>query len=317
MKLQHLRALLAVVDAGFNITVAAEKLFATQPGVSKTLAQFEDELGFPLFVRKGKALVGLTPPARDVVTRARKVMQEIDNIRAIAADWRGEDEGELRIATSHTQARYVLPNVVMAFREAYPKIAVHLLQGTTEQIGQWLTDGEADLAIASGDAEEFKSLLRFDVFEWQRLVVVPKNHPLAALKRPVTLADLSAHPIVSYASTTRPDSGLRQAFATHNLPLNLSFTARDADIIKTYVKTGMGVGIIAGMAYDADSDKDLVALSADGLFPTVKTWIGLRSDTVLRKHTLNFILRFAPQLNERDILSALGSEDYKTVMYYI
>jgi DNA-binding transcriptional LysR family regulator len=147
--------------------------------------------------------------------------------------------------------------------------------------------------------------------------VVPKAHPLAQLNRAVSLHDIAAYPIVSYASSTRADSGLRHAFDSEQLTLNLAFTARDADIIKTYVKTGLGVGIIAGMAFDAEQDHDLVALNSDGLFPKVKTWVGLRIDTVLRKHTLNFILRFAPQLNERDILAALGTEDFKTVMYYI
>ena len=295
MKLQQLKYLLAIVDNGLNITAAAEKLFTSQPGVSKQLKLLEEELGLQLFVRKGKSLGSITPAGEQVIERARLIMEEAENIRSLAADYYQEEEGTLSIATTHTQARYVLPDVIRQFRENYPKVNLNLHQGTSEQIADMVTANDIDFAIATGSHELFRDLLLVPSYQWDRKIIVPNDHPLTKLKRDLTLEDLAEYPLVSYVFSFDGQSSLKRAFTEKGLEPDVVFTARDVDVIKTYVRMGLGVGIIAGMAND-DDERDMTTLSAAGLFPRSTTWIGFRKDIVLRRFMLEFVRLFAPHI---------------------
>ena len=297
MKLQQLKYLLAIVDNGLNITAAAEKLYTSQPGVSKQLKLLEEELGLQLFTRKGKSLGGITAAGQKVIDRSRLIMSEVENIRSLASDFYHEEEGTLSIATTHTQARYVLPDVIREFRDRYPKVSLNLHQGTSEQIADMVAANEIDFAIATGSHELFQDLLLVPSYHWDRKVIVPKDHELTRLDRKPTLKDLAKYPLVTYVFSFGGQSSLKRAFAEKGLEPDVVFTARDADVIKTYVRMGLGVGIVASMAEDCDDQKDLVAIDATGLFPRSTTWIGFRKDVVLRRYMLDFVRLFAPHIS--------------------
>lgn len=296
MKLQQLKYLLAIVDNGLNITAAAERLYTSQPGVSKQLKLLEEELGLQLFVRKGKSLDEITPAGSHVIERARLIMQEVENIRSLASDYFQEEEGTLSIATTHTQARYVLPDVIREFRDRYPRVSLNLHQGTSEQIADMVKANEIDFAIATGSHELFGDLLLVPSYHWDRKIVVPKDHELATLDRKPTLHDLAKFPLVTYVFSFGGQSSLKRAFTDQGLEPDVVFTARDADVIKTYVRMGLGVGIVASMAEDCSDQKDLTAVDAEGLFPRSTTWIGFRKDIVLRRYMLDFVQLFAPHI---------------------
>ena len=296
MKLQQLKYLLAIVDNGLNITAAAEKLYTSQPGVSKQLKLLEEELGLQLFVRKGKSLGSITPAGEQVIARSRMIMAEVENIRSLASDYFHEEEGTLSIATTHTQARYVLPDVIREFRDRYPRVNLNLHQGTSEQIADMVKANEIDFAIATGAHELFSDLLLVPSYHWDRKIIVPKGHELAALDRKLTLEDLAKHPLVTYVFSFGGQSSLKRAFADRGLEPDVVFTARDADVIKTYVRMGLGVGIVASMAEDCADGEDLTALDGEGLFPRSTTWIGFRKDIVLRRYMLDFVQLFAPHI---------------------
>ncbi len=302
MTLAQLRYLIAIADSGLNITLAAERVHATQPGLSKQLKQLEEELGFTLFTRRGKSLDAITAAGAQVIERARVIVSEASNIRALAANLRKEAQGDLRIATTHTQARYALPPAIAGLRKRFPDVGVHLQPGGDAEILELLDRGETDLAVVS-TAGAPPNGLALPVYRWSRVALVPRGHALTKLGRALTLADLSAYALVSYESTLKPESSLRRAFEEAGLPLRLAFTARDADIIRTYVGAGLGVGILAEMALDPD-DHDVVALPIDSLLPACTTWIVLRRDRVLRDYALEFIARLAPQLDRRDVRRA-------------
>jgi len=301
MKLQQLKYLLAIVDNGLNITQAAEKLYTSQPGVSKQLKLLEEELGMQLFTRKGKSLGGITAAGEQVIDRARIIMAEVDNIRSLASEFYREEEGTLSIATTHTQARYVLPDVIREFRDRYPGVSLNLHQGTSEQIADMVAANEIDFAIATGSKELFSDLLLVPSYHWDRKIIVPQNHELTRLERKITLEDLAGYPLVTYVFSFGGQSSLKRAFAEQGLEPDVVFTARDADVIKTYVRMGLGVGIVASMAEDCDDQKDLTAIDAQGLFPRSTTWIGFRKDIVLRRYMLDFIRLFAPHITEEQL----------------
>ncbi|HEY5641450.1 MAG TPA: HTH-type transcriptional regulator CysB [Woeseiaceae bacterium] len=301
MKLQQLKYLLAIVDNGLNITAAADKLYTSQPGVSKQLKLLEEELGIQLFTRKGKSLEAITPGGERIVERARVILREVENIRTLAAETFEEEEGSLSIATTHTQARYVLPDVIGEFRERFPKIGLNLHQGTSEQIADMVDNDRVDFAIATGSANLFSRLLLVPSYRWNRAIIVPKDHELARLERPITLHDLARFPLVSYVFSFSGESSLKRAFADEGLEPDVVFTARDADVIKTYVRMGLGVGIVASMAADCSDRDDLQVIGADGLFPQSMTWIGFRKDAVLRRYMVEFMRLFAPHLSAQQI----------------
>ncbi len=301
MKLQQLKYLLAIVDNGLNITAAAERLYTSQPGVSKQLKLLEEELGLQLFTRKGKSLGAITPAGHKVIERARIIMREAENIRALASDYYEEEEGSLSIATTHTQARYVLPDIVAEFRKRFPKINLNLHQGTSEQIADMVAANEIDFAIATGSGDLFGDLLLVPSYRWDRSIVVPKDHALTKLDRKITLHDLAEHPLVTYVFSFGGQSSLKRAFADEGLEPDVVFTARDADVIKTYVRMGLGVGIVASMAADCSDRKDLTVIGAEGLFPRSTTWIGYRKDAVMRRYMIEFLQLFAPHISSKQL----------------
>jgi len=312
MKLQQLKYLLAIADNGLNITAAADRMYTSQPGVSKQLKLLEEELGMQLFTRKGKSLGGITPAGHQVIDRARIIMREADNIRSLASDYFQEEEGSLSIATTHTQARYVLPEIVAEFRKRYPKVGLNLHQGTSEQIADMVAANNIDFAIATGSNELFADLMLVPSYRWDRSIVVPKDHELAQLDRKMTMQDLAKFPLVTYVFSFGGESSLKRAFADQGLEPDVVFTARDADVIKTYVRMGLGVGIVASMAADCSDREDLQVVDAEGLFPRSTTWIGYRKDAVLRRYMVDFIQLFASHVSSKqldDIRRATSQED--------
>jgi len=303
MTLTQLRYLVAIADAGLNITQAAERVHATQPGLSKQLKQLEDELGFQLFLRRGRSLDSITAPGAEVIARARKLLLEAGNIRALAANLRGEIQGELAIGTTHTQARYVLPQAIGPLRERFPEVSIHIVPtGEGEALAE-LGRG-ADLALVSSSGAPPSGGIAVPLYAWRRVVMVPRGHALARLHRPPTLEELAREPIVSYESSLKPESSLRTAFSRAGLEPRIAFTARDADLIKTYVRAGLGIGVLAEMAVSPQDDADLVTLSADAHFSPCMAWGVLPRERVPRNYTLKLLSLIAPQLDERDLRRA-------------
>jgi len=304
MKLHQLRYLAAVVENGLNITAAARALHTSQPGVSKQIKLLEQELGFDIFEREGRTLTRVTPAGRRVVERALRILDEAKNIRLLSDEFRDETKGALSIATTHTQARYVLPSVIKRFRLQYPDVKLHLHQGTSEQIADLAAEDRVDFAIGTGSEELYPSLALMPCYRWHRDLIVPADHPLARATKP-TLKDISRYPVVTYVFSFSGRSSLPALFEEAGLPLNVALTARDADVIKTYVRLGLGVGIVACMAIEEAGDQDLVAIDGSHLFPEHVTWIGVRRGRLLRTYMYDFIRLFAPHLNRRLVDQAL------------
>jgi len=306
MKLHQLRYLAAIAQNGLNITAAAEKLHTSQPGVSKQIKLLEDELGFQIFVRDGRNLARVTPAGQQVIDRAVRILREVQNIKRLSDEYKDEARGSLSIATTHTQARYVLPEVIKGFRVEYPDVRLHLHQGTSEQLGELAALDRVDFVIATGSQSLFEGWALLPCYRWHRHVVVPRGHPLARHKSP-TLRQLAAHPIVTYVFGFSGPSSLLELFAAEGLVPNVVLTARDADVIKTYVRLGLGIGIVASMAIDPEDDADLVHIDTSHLFPAHVTWLGFRRGGLLRKYQLDFVQRFAPHLTKRTIEKAAGA----------
>jgi LysR family cys regulon transcriptional activator len=297
MKLHQLRYLAAVAQSGLNITAAAQKLHTSQPGVSKQIKLLEDELGFQIFVREGRNLTRITPAGQQVIDRALKILQEAQSIRDLSTELRDEGRGSLSIGTTHTQARYVLPDVIREFRARYPNVRLNLHQGTSEQIAEMVAHDRIDCAIATGSDHLYADLTLLPCYRWHRTVIVPHNHPLASAGR-LTFKALAAYPLVTYTFSFTGPSSLHDLFAKAGLTPNVAITARDADVIQTYVRLGLGVGIVAHMAV-ADDDPDLTSIDAAHLFPAHTTWIGFRRGTLLRKYMYDFAQLLAPHLDRR------------------
>jgi len=282
VNLQQIRYLCAVVDHGLNVSDAAEALYTSQPGISKQIRQLEDELGLSVFVRQGKRLAALTPAGEVVVATARRALRELANLKRVADEFRGEDSGTLAIATTHTQARYVLPRVLREFASRYPKVKVVLHQGNPRQVAEQTAKGEVDIGIATEALASYRELVTLPCYEWNRVVLVPKRHPLAKSR-----------------------SAINAAFEARGLDPNIVLTALDADVIKTYVELGMGVGIVAQMAYDPARDTAFEKLDAAHLFSPSTTRLGLRRGVFLRGFVYAFITLFAPQYARAAIDAAL------------
>lgn len=308
MKLQQLRYLAAVAQNGMNITAAAEKLHTSQPAVSKQLKLLEDELGFNIFVRSGRTLTKITPAGQQVIDRAIRVLREVQNIKGISAELKGENSGVLSIGTTHTQARYVLPPVIQQFRAQYPNVRVQLHQGTSEQIAEMVALDRIDLTIATGSSDLFPSLVLLPCYHWHRQIVVPLGHPLAAVKKP-TIKQVGSYPIITYVFSFTGTSSLPQIFAKADVIPNVALTAQDADVIKTYVRLGLGIGIVASMAIDPRDDRDLAVIDAEHLFPSHTTWIGFTRGGLLRRYMYDFIQMMAPHLNRRLVDRAAHAEN--------
>jgi len=310
MKIRQLHYVLEVAKRGLNVTAAAEALHTSQPGVSKQVKLLEDELGVDIFVRNGKHLSEITPAGKRILDYAEKLIAESENIRNVAREFRQTDEGDLTIATTHTQARYALPKVIQAFRKKYPKVALHIHQGSPPQIAKMAADGEADFAIATEAMHHFDQLVMLPCYHWNRCVLVRPAHPLASTKK-LTLKALSEHPIITYTFGFTGRSKLDQAFSGAGLKPDVVLTAVDADVIKTYVRADLGVGIIANMAFDERTDSDLIQLDASHLFEASTTHIGFRRSLFLRGFMYDFMNLFASHLGKSlvDSIAALPDAD--------
>ncbi len=300
MKLHQLRYLAAVAQSGLNITAAAQKLHTSQPGVSKQIKLLEDELGFQIFVREGRNLTRITPAGQQVIERALRILQEAQSIKDLSTELRDEGRGALSIGTTHTQARYVLPEVIQQFRAKYPQVRLNLHQGTSEQIAEMVAHDRIDCAIATGSEQLFSDLTLLPCYRWHRIVIVPRDHPLTQAGR-LSYKSLAAYPLVTYTFSFTGPSSLHEAFARGGYTPNVAITARDADVIKTYVRLGLGVGIVASMAMLPEEDADLVCIDSAHLFAAHTTWMGFRRGTLLRKYMYEFAQLLAPHLDRRSV----------------
>ncbi|HAA44838.1 MAG: CysB family transcriptional regulator [Halomonas sp. 54_146] len=307
MKLQQLRYIWEVKRHNLNVSATAQSLFTSQPGISKQIRLLEDELGVEIFARSGKHLTRVTPAGQSIIELAGQVLRLADNIKQVAQEHSDERRGSLAIATTHTQARYALPPIISEFTLKYPDVALHMQQGTPKQIAQMVSEGQADFAIATESLELFTDLILLPCYRWNRCVLVPKGHPLATHPGPLTLEALGEYPLVTYVFGFTGRSQLDDAFKAKGLTPNVVLTAADADVIKTYVRLGMGVGIVAHMAVDETLDADLVALDASHLFASSTTKIGIRRGTFMRGYMYDFLERFAPHLTRDRVDAALAA----------
>ena len=305
MNLQQLKYLCAIVDNGLNVSDAAEALYTSQPGISKQVRQLEDELGLRVFVRQGKRLASLTPAGEVVVATARRALREIGNLKRVADEFRSEDSGVLSIATTHTQARYVLPPVLAKFAVRFPKVRLVLHQGNPLQVAEQTRNGDVDVGIATEALGNYPDLVALPCHRWNRCVLVPKEHPLTRT-RPLTLEALARYPIVTYDFSFTGRSAINAAFASKGLEPNVVLSALDSDVIKTYVELGMGVGIVAQMAYDASKDSSFEMLDASHLFAASTTRLALRRGVFLRGFVYEFITLFAGQYTRTAVDAALA-----------
>jgi len=307
MKLQQLRCLTEVARRNLNVSEAAEALHTSQPGVSKQIRALEDELGVQVFVRHGKRLVSVTEPGKAVIAIAERILSEAQNLRRAGEEYANNQLGTLTIAATHTQARYALPKAVAAFKRRYPKVELLLHQGNPTQICEQVVAGEADMGVATEMISLYPELVSLPVYQWNRVVVVPPKHPL--LKEPLTLERLAEHPIVTYDFAFANRSLVQKAFETRGLKPHVVLSAQDSDVIKTYVELGLGVGILAKMAFDPKRDLHLRAIDASHLFESSTTRLGIKRGAYLRRYAYEFIELFAPQLPRTVVEhSVLGEE---------
>ena len=307
MNLQQLRYVFQVARNGLNISEAAAALHTSQPGVSKQIRLLEEELGVDVFVRQGRRLTAVTDPGREVLKIAERMLRDLDNMRSVGREFGAEESGTLTLATTHTQARYVLPSVVQQFMQRHPNVRVSLRQGSPAEVCELVLAGEADLAIATEAIAEQDDLVMLPCYQWNRCVIAPPGHPILKAK-PLTLEAIAKYPIVTYDFAFTGRSQINKAFAGRGLAPNVVLTALDADIIKTYVALGLGIGIVAYMAYDPATDKGLRAVDAAHLFESATTRIGIRRNAWLRGYAYTFMELFAPHLTRRMVESALAGE---------
>ncbi|WP_439135296.1 HTH-type transcriptional regulator CysB [Pseudomaricurvus sp.] len=305
MKLQQLRYIWEVAHHDLNVSATAQSLYTSQPGISKQIRLLEDELGVEVFSRSGKHLTRITPAGEAILKTAGEILRKVESIKQVAQEFSNEKKGSLSLATTHTQARYALPNIIETFIERYPDVSLHMHQGTPMQISEMAADGTVDFAVATEALELFSDLIMMPCYRWNRCIVVPKNHPLCQVSR-LSLEDVAKHPLVTYVFGFTGRSKLDEAFIERGLAPKVVFTAADADVIKTYVRLGLGVGIIAKMAYNEELDSDLVALDASHLFQPSTTKIGFRRGTFLRGYMYEFIELFAPHLTREVVTDALN-----------
>ena len=303
MKLQQLRYIWEVAHHDLNVSATAQSLFTSQPGISKQIRLLEDELGVEVFSRSGKHLTRITPAGQTIIEQAGEILRKVDSIKRVAQEFSNEKRGSLDVATTHTQARYALPPMIREFIERYPEVSLNMHQGTPMQIAEMAASGTVDFAIATEAMEHFGDLVMMPCYKWNRCIVVPRSHPLTQ-STALTLEEVAAHPIVTYVFGFTGRSKLDEAFMQSGLTPKVVFTATDADVIKTYVRLGLGIGIMAQMAYDPVLDSDLVSLDASHLFDHSTTMIGCRKGTFLRGYMYDFIELFAPHLNRELVAEA-------------
>jgi LysR family cys regulon transcriptional activator len=307
MNLHQFRFVREAVRQNFNLTEAAKALFTSQPGVSKAIIELEEELGIDIFTRHGKRIRGLTEPGRAVLKAVEVIMQEIDALKRIGTEFAAQDTGSFTIATTHTQARYSLPKVVQAFTQKYPKVKLSLLQGNPRQIADMVLRDQADLAIATEAIADIDGLVSIPCYQWEHVLVAPPEHPLLQFKS-LALEEIAAYPLITYDSAFSGRARIDQAFSLRGLHPDILLEAIDADVIKTYVELGLGVGIIAGMAYDPERDRNLRAVSVGHLFGTNVSRVALKQGAYLRSFVYTFIELLTPGLNRKMVDQVMSGE---------
>jgi LysR family transcriptional regulator, cys regulon transcriptional activator len=307
MTLQQLRYLCEVARRNLSVSDAATALHTSQPGISKQILALEEELGVQVFVRRGKRLTEVTAAGRRLIALAETVLADAGNLKRAALDLQDEDAGELVIATTHTQARYVLPRVIPTFLERFPKVSLFIHQGNPMQVAAEVASGRADVGIATEYLDSVPELVTLPIYDWNRLVVAKKGHPILQKKK-LALADIAAYPLVSYDVSFTGRGVVNKAFAVEGLEPTFVLSAMDSDVVKTYVELGIGIGLLAEMAFDAERDAALGAVSAKHLFAPSTTKVGLRRGTFVRAYTYALIELLAPKLTEKVISQALMKE---------
>jgi LysR family cys regulon transcriptional activator len=311
MNFQQLRIIRESVRRGYNLTEVANALFTSQSGVSKHIKELEDELGVEIFVRKGKRLLGLTEPGKELAVMVERMLLEAANIKRLAEQYSQRDVGQLVVATTHTQARYALPDIVTRFMQAYPKVHLRLHQGSPGEIVQMLLDGEADIGIATEALAEIEELASLPFYAWHHTVIVPAGHALEGVA-PLTLEAVAEHPVITYHEGFTGRTRVDQAFAAHGLTPDIVMSALDADVIKAYVELGLGVGIIASMAFDAARDTRLRILDSRHLFAQNTTRVAIRRGHYLRGYANHFVQLCVPDLDADTISEVLGNSAEST-----
>ena len=311
MNLHQLRFVREAVRQNYNLTDAAKALFTSQPGVSKAIIELEEELGVDIFSRHGKRIRGLTEPGRLVLQSVELIMQEIESLKRIGKEYAAHDSGSFTIATTHTQARYMLPKVVQAFMGKFPKVRLSLLQGNPKQIADMVKNGQADMAIATESIAAVDGLITLPCYQWEHVLVVPPEHDLLRSKA-VSLEEIAKNTLINYDGDFAGRCKIDHAFNLRELKPDVLLEAIDADVIKTYVELGMGVGIIAGMAFDAERDRNLRALPVGHLFGMNVSRVAVKQGAYLRSYIYTFIELLAPSLNRKMVEAAMrGGENYE------
>lgn len=308
MNFQQLRIIRETVKCNFNLTEVANNLYTSQSGVSKHIRDLEEELGVELYIRKGKRLLGLTEPGKQMVKIVERMLLDVKNIKNLADQYSQQDSGDLVVATTHTQARYALPTVVTAFKKLYPKVHLKLHQGSPEEIAKLLTTGEADIGVATETLGLIPELASFPYYSWHHAVIVPQGHELAKEKE-LTLEAISRYPIITYHEGFTGRARIEKAFAEENILPDIVMSALDADVIKSYVELGLGIGIVASIAFDNNRDQGLQMLNADHLFPENLTRIAVRRGHLLRRFAYHFIELCSPELTEKVITADIDASD--------
>ena len=312
MNFQQLRSVREAVRCGYNLTEVAARLYTSQPGVSRQIRELEEELGVDIFVRAGKRLTGLTPPGASLLPIVERLLLESENLRRAGDDFVAADRGGLVVAATHSQARYALPAVVRDFRQHFPRVSLHLRQGSPRQVAEMLLSGEADIGVATEALAGYEQLVTLPCYRWSHSIIVPPGHPLLGLEpQAVTLQALASYPIITYEAGYTGRSHIDESFAQAALAPDVVLTAMDADVIKTYVELGMGVGIVASIAFDAERDRHLRAIDARHLFEVNLTRLGLRRGGWLRGYAFRFIETFVPTLTRDEVLRALAQGESK------
>ena len=304
MNFQQLRIIRETVKCNYNLTEVGNALFTSQSGVSKHIKDLEDELGVELFLRKGKRLLGLTDPGKELLTIVERMLIDTQNIKLLAEQFSQSDKGQLTVATTHTQARYILPQIVSKFKKEFPKVHLALHQGSPNEISELLLNGEADLAIATESLSQMPELVSFPFYSWHHAVIVPQGHPLEKSKS-LKIEDLAEYPIITYHEGFTGRKLIDETFSNANITPDIVMSALDADVIKTYVELGLGIGIIASMAYQKDRDTKLKILKSDHLFATNTTRIAVRRGHYLRGFAYKFIELCSANLTESEVKAAL------------
>jgi LysR family transcriptional regulator, cys regulon transcriptional activator len=304
---QQLRSVREAARCGFNLTEVAATLHTSQPGVSRQIRELEEELGVEIFARAGKRLTGLTPPGETLLPIVERLLLEADNLKRAGHDYRASQEGRLSVAATHSQARYALPQVVRDFRALFPQVTLHLHQGSPRQVAEMLLNGEADIGVATEALAGYDGLVTLPCYRWSHSIVVLPGHPLLEGEAPVTLQQLAQYPIITYEQGYTGRAHIDEAFAREGLAPDVVLTAMDADVIKTYVELGMGVGIVASIAVDPDRDLSLCSLDARHLFEVNLTRLALRRGSWLRGYTYQFIESFVPTLTRDAVEEAMAA----------